>query len=69
MMLGIDASAIHVIADNGAPVEEAMVAWALELPKGQLVYWTTMVPACRCSIRGTASASNCTFSPPLTAAP
>ncbi|HMZ85350.1 MAG TPA: DUF1631 family protein [Giesbergeria sp.] len=39
MMTGIDASAIHVIADNGAPVEEAMVAWALELPKGN---WFTL---------------------------
>ncbi|OJX34033.1 MAG: hypothetical protein BGO74_04235 [Burkholderiales bacterium 68-12] len=39
MMTGIDASAIHVIADNGAPVEESMVAWALELQKG---HWFTL---------------------------
>jgi hypothetical protein len=39
MMTGIDASAIHVIADNGAPVEEPMVAWALELQKGN---WFTL---------------------------
>ena len=34
MMLGIDASAIQVIADTGAPVQEDMVAWAQELPLG-----------------------------------
>ena len=34
MMLGIDASSIHVIADNGAPVDEAMVTWAQELQRG-----------------------------------
>jgi hypothetical protein len=34
MMLGIDASAIQVIADTGAPVDEAMVAWAQELQLG-----------------------------------
>lgn len=34
MMLGIDASAIQVIADTGAPVDEAMVAWAQELQRG-----------------------------------
>jgi hypothetical protein len=39
MMTGIDASAIHVIADNGAPVEEPMVGWALELQKGN---WFTL---------------------------
>ncbi|SFD90039.1 DUF1631 family protein [Paracidovorax konjaci] len=39
MMLGIDASAIHVVADNGAPVEEAMVAWAREL---QIGAWFTL---------------------------
>ncbi|WP_042425578.1 DUF1631 family protein [Comamonas granuli] len=39
MMTGIDASAIHVIADNGAPVDESMVAWALELQKG---HWFTL---------------------------
>lgn len=39
MMLGIDASAIHVVADNGAPVEEAMVQWAQEL---QLGTWFTL---------------------------
>lgn len=39
MMLGIDASSIHVVADNGAPVEEAMVAWAREL---QLGTWFTL---------------------------
>lgn len=39
MMLGIDASSIHVVADNGAPVEDAMVAWAQELPLGT---WYTL---------------------------
>ena len=39
IMLGIDASSIHVVADNGAPVDEAMVAWAREL---QLGTWFTL---------------------------
>ncbi|RYF25492.1 MAG: DUF1631 domain-containing protein [Comamonadaceae bacterium] len=39
MMLGIDASSIHVVADNGAPVQEAMVAWAQELQRGA---WFTL---------------------------
>ncbi|WP_026435552.1 DUF1631 domain-containing protein [Acidovorax sp. JHL-9] len=39
MMLGIDASSIHVIADNGAPVDDAMVAWAQELQRGA---WFTL---------------------------
>src|SRR3990167_2388145 len=39
MMTGIDASAIHVVADNGAPVDDAMVAWAQEL---QLGNWFTL---------------------------
>ena len=39
MMLGIDASSIHVVADNGAPVDEAMVGWAQEL---QLGSWYTL---------------------------
>ncbi len=39
MMLGIDASSIHVIADNGAPVDDAMVAWAQELQRGT---WFTL---------------------------
>ncbi|MFY3385333.1 DUF1631 domain-containing protein [Paracidovorax sp. MALMAid1276] len=39
MMLGIDASSIHVVADNGAPVEEAMVAWAQQLQPGT---WYTL---------------------------
>ena len=39
MMLGIDASSIHVIADNGAPVEDTMVQWAHELPLGT---WFTL---------------------------
>ncbi|RQO82624.1 DUF1631 domain-containing protein [Acidovorax sp. FJL06] len=39
MMLGIDASSIHVVADNGAPVDEAMVAWAQELQPGT---WYTL---------------------------
>lgn len=34
MMLGIDASSLHVIADNDAPVDEAMVAWAQKLQPG-----------------------------------
>ncbi len=34
LLLGIDASAIHVIADNEAPVQEEMVAWAQQLPLG-----------------------------------
>ncbi len=39
MMLGIDASSIHVVADNGAPVDEAMVQWAQALPLGT---WFTL---------------------------
>lgn len=39
MMLGIDASSIHVAADNGTPVDETMVAWAREL---QLGAWFTL---------------------------
>ena len=39
MMLGIDASSIHVVADNGAPVDNAMVTWAQELLPGT---WYTL---------------------------
>ncbi|RYF69145.1 MAG: DUF1631 family protein, partial [Comamonadaceae bacterium] len=39
MMLGIDASSIHVVADNGAPVQDDMVAWAQELRPGS---WYTL---------------------------
>lgn len=39
MMTGIDASAIQVIADNEAPVDEAMVAWAQQLASGN---WFTL---------------------------
>ena len=39
MMLGIDASSIHVVADNGAPVDDAMVAWAQQLQPGT---WYTL---------------------------
>lgn len=39
MMTGIDASAIQVFADNDAPVEAAMVAWARELVPGD---WFTL---------------------------
>ena len=39
MMLGIDASSIHVVADNGAPVDDAMVAGAQELQPGT---WYTL---------------------------
>lgn len=39
MMLGIDASSIHVIADNGAPVQDEMVVWAQELKPGT---WYTL---------------------------
>lgn len=39
MMLGIDASSIHVVADNGAPVDDAMVGWAQELQPGT---WYTL---------------------------
>ncbi|WCM93011.1 DUF1631 domain-containing protein [Acidovorax sp. NCPPB 2350] len=39
MMLGIDASSIHVVADNGAPVDPAMLAWARELQVGA---WFTL---------------------------
>ncbi len=38
--LGIDASGLHVLADQGAPVkDQATLQWALELPLGQ---WFTM---------------------------
>jgi hypothetical protein len=39
MMLGIDASSIHVVADNGAPVDEAMITWAQTLQPGT---WFTL---------------------------
>jgi truncated hemoglobin YjbI len=39
MMTGIDASAIQVFADNDAPVDDAMVAWARELVPGD---WFTL---------------------------
>ena len=39
MMLGIDASSIHVVSDNGAPVDNAMLVWAQEL---QLGAWYTL---------------------------
>ncbi len=39
LLLGIDASSIHVIADNGAPVQEDVVAWAQQLPLG---VWFTL---------------------------
>ena len=39
MMLGIDASTLHVVADNGAPVEQAMIDWAGKL---QLGVWFTL---------------------------
>src|SRR5574337_141092 len=39
LLLGIDASSIHVIPDNGAPVQEDMVAWAQQLPLG---VWFTL---------------------------
>ena len=39
MMLGIDASSIHVVADNGVPVDSAMMTWAQEL---QLGTWYTL---------------------------
>lgn len=34
MMLGIDASNLYVVADNGAPVEQDMINWAGELQPG-----------------------------------
>ncbi|MBS0509481.1 MAG: DUF1631 domain-containing protein [Proteobacteria bacterium] len=34
LLLGIDASTIHVIADTGTAVADEMVAWAQELPLG-----------------------------------
>ncbi|MBS0609616.1 MAG: DUF1631 domain-containing protein [Proteobacteria bacterium] len=39
LLLGIDASSIHVISDNGAPVPEDMVDWAQQLPLG---VWFTL---------------------------
>ncbi len=39
MLLGIDASSIHVVADNGAPVDSAMLTWAQELQPGT---WYTL---------------------------
>ncbi|MCW5258236.1 DUF1631 domain-containing protein [Verminephrobacter aporrectodeae subsp. tuberculatae] len=39
MLLGIDASSIHVLADNGARVDDAMLAWAQELQPGA---WYTL---------------------------
>ena len=39
MLLGIDTSSIHVIADTGAPVQDDMMAWAQQLPLGN---WFTL---------------------------
>ena len=39
MGLGIDASALHVVADHGARVQESALRWARELPLGQ---WFTL---------------------------
>ncbi len=39
LLLGIDASSIDVIADNGAPVEADMLAWAQQLAPGA---WFTL---------------------------
>lgn len=39
MLLGIDASSIHVIADTGIPVEAPMLEWARSLPVGS---WFTL---------------------------
>ena len=39
MLLGIDASRIHVIADNGTPVQDDVLAWVQELPCGT---WYTL---------------------------
>ncbi len=39
MLLGIDASSIHVIADNGSPVRDEVVRWAQQLPLGT---WFTL---------------------------
>ncbi len=39
MLLGIDASSIHVIADTGAPVQPKMLEWAQVLPVGA---WFTL---------------------------
>ena len=39
MMLGIDASSIHVVPDNGAPVTDASIEWVHELALGT---WFTL---------------------------
>ncbi len=39
MLLGIDASSIHVMADNGTAVQPEMLAWAHQLPLGN---WYTL---------------------------
>ncbi len=39
MLLGIDASALDVLADNGAPVQDAVLAWVQALPLGA---WFTL---------------------------
>jgi len=39
LLLGIDASSIQVVADNGAPVEPDMLAWAQQLAPGA---WFTL---------------------------
>lgn len=39
MMLGIDASSIHVAADNGTAVDDAALEWARELQRGD---WFTL---------------------------
>ncbi|QNP47505.1 DUF1631 family protein [Diaphorobacter aerolatus] len=39
MLLGIDASSIHVIPDNGSPVRDEVVRWAQQMPLGA---WFTL---------------------------
>lgn len=39
MLLGIDASALDVLADNGVPVQDAVLAWVQALPLGA---WFTL---------------------------
>lgn len=39
MLLGMDASSLHVIADNGSPVRDEVVRWAQQMPIGN---WFTL---------------------------
>ncbi|KAF1048248.1 MAG: hypothetical protein GAK38_01497 [Xylophilus sp.] len=70
LLLGDDAENLRIIAEDGAPVDGELVAWALDLVPGT---WFTLrqrgaARPCRCSTPGAASEPSSTCSLPPTAA-